>query len=103
MQIDTFGKHIRSNHDVEFIRLPSIVGIKALAENILPIGTIAGTDIQNVVTMRQSAASTAKVVRSLPVGATVYPTGNKQDMWWEIADENDNVGWVNNTALAPAK
>ena len=59
--------------------------------------------VQNVVTMRQNAASTAKVVRSLPVGATVYPTGNKQDMWWEIADENDNVGWVQNTALAPAK
>ena len=52
MQIDTFGKHIRGNHDVEFIRLLGIVGIKALAENILPIGTIAGTDIQNVVTMQ---------------------------------------------------
>ncbi len=42
-------------------------------------------------------------MRSLPVGATVYPTGNKEDVWWEIADENDNVGWVQNTALAPAK
>ena len=52
MQIDTFGKHIRGNHDIEFIRLLSIVGIKALAENIVPVGTIAGTDIQDVVTMQ---------------------------------------------------
>ena len=52
MQIDTFGKHIRGNHDVEFIRLLGIVGIKALAENILPVGTIAGTDIQDIVAMQ---------------------------------------------------
>ena len=52
MQIDTFGKHIRGNHDVEFIRLLSIVGIKALAEKFLPVGTIAGTDIQDVVAMQ---------------------------------------------------
>ena len=32
MQIDTFSKHIRGYHDVEFIRLLGIVGIKALAE-----------------------------------------------------------------------
>ena len=29
-----------------------IVGIKALAENILPVGTIAGTDIQDIVAMQ---------------------------------------------------
>ena len=52
MQIDTFGKHIRGNHDVEFIRLLSIVGIKALAEKFLPVGTIAGTDIQDIVAMQ---------------------------------------------------
>src|SRR5262249_53528563 len=59
--------------------------------------------VQQVVTMRKTADAKGAIVRSLPVGATVYPTGNKKDVWWEIADENDNVGWVQNTALAPAK
>ena len=59
--------------------------------------------VQQVVTMRKTANAKAAVVRSLPVGATVYPTGNKQDVWWEIADENDNVGWVLNTKLAPSR
>jgi hypothetical protein len=38
----------------------------------------------------------------LPPGAIVYPTGAKNGLWWEVADENDNVGWVLNTKLAPS-
>ena len=45
----------------------------------------------------------AKVIRTLPAGAIVYPTGNKNGLWWEVADENDNVGWVLNTKLAPSR
>jgi hypothetical protein len=30
-------------------------------------------------------------------------TGNKNGMWWEVADENDNVGWVLNTKLTPSQ
>ena len=55
------------------------------------------------VALRSSSAATGKVLRLLPVGATVYPTGNKNGMWWEVADENDNVGWVLNTKLAPGR
>ena len=54
------------------------------------------------VAMRASALATAEVIRMLPQGAIVYPTGNKTGLWWEIADENDNVGWVLNTKLAPS-
>lgn len=53
--------------------------------------------------MRKIATATGKVVRTLPPGSTVYPTGNKQGLWWEVADENDNVGWVLNTKLEPAR
>ncbi|HWA24016.1 MAG TPA: CsgG/HfaB family protein [Caulobacterales bacterium] len=42
-------------------------------------------------------------VRDLASGALVYPTGNKEGVYWEVTDENDNSGWVNNTDLAPAK
>ena len=57
---------------------------------------------QGPVAMRTTAVATARVVRTLPPGAIVYPTGNKNGLWWEVADENDNVGWVLNTRLAPS-
>jgi curli biogenesis system outer membrane secretion channel CsgG len=57
---------------------------------------------QAPVAMRSAPAATGKIIRTIPVGAIVYPTGNKNGLWWEVADENDNVGWVLNTKLAPS-
>ncbi|KAI1692943.1 hypothetical protein DdX_20935 [Ditylenchus destructor] len=58
---------------------------------------------QRPVAMRATAAAGGKIIRNLPAGAIVYPTGNKNGLWWEVADENDNVGWVLNTGLAPSQ
>ncbi len=55
------------------------------------------------VNMRKTPAANGALIRNLPAGAMVYPTGKKQDLWWEVADENDNVGWVLNTGLNPAQ
>jgi curli biogenesis system outer membrane secretion channel CsgG len=52
--------------------------------------------------MRRTAAAGGPVIRMLPAGAIVYPTGRKAGLFWEVADENDNVGWVLNTKLAPS-
>jgi curli biogenesis system outer membrane secretion channel CsgG len=57
---------------------------------------------QGPVAMRKTAVAAGAVIRTLPAGAIVYPTGNKNGLWWEVADENDNVGWVLNTKLAPS-
>jgi curli biogenesis system outer membrane secretion channel CsgG len=54
------------------------------------------------VVMRKTAAAAGAPIRTLPPGAIVYPTGQKNGLWWEVADENDNVGWVLNTKLAPS-
>ncbi|WP_420141284.1 CsgG/HfaB family protein [Sphingomonas sp.] len=53
------------------------------------------------VVMRKTAAASGAAIRTLPANAILYPTGNKNGLWWEVADENDNVGWVLNTKLAP--
>lgn len=58
---------------------------------------------QAPVALRASAVASAKVIRTIPAGSIVYPTGNKNGLWWEVADENDNVGWVLNTKLAPTQ
>jgi len=57
---------------------------------------------QALVSLRTAAAASAKVIRTLPAGSIVYPTGQKKGLWWEVADENDNVGWVINTKLTPS-
>jgi len=54
------------------------------------------------VVMRKTAMASGAAIRTLPAGSIVYPTGKKEGMWWEVADENDNVGWVLNTKLAPS-
>lgn len=58
---------------------------------------------QGPVAMRKTAAAGGALVRTIPAGSIVYPTGPKNGLWWEVADENDNVGWVLNTKLAPSQ
>ena len=54
------------------------------------------------VPLRRSPSESASLVRQLDPGLLVYPTGAKEGMWWEVADENDNTGWVLNDNLSPA-
>ncbi len=55
------------------------------------------------VNMRRIADAKGALIRALPPGSIVYPTGQKNGLWWEVADENDNVGWVLNTKLEPSR
>lgn len=55
------------------------------------------------VKMRRSPSKSSSVIRELDEGMILYPTGGKEDLWWEVEDENGNVGWVDNTDLEPAK
>jgi curli biogenesis system outer membrane secretion channel CsgG len=52
-------------------------------------------------TALRAGAGTGATLRSLRQGAVVYPTGERQGMWWRVHDENDNDGWVNNDKLEP--
>lgn len=96
-------------------RIVTLAFIQAYARMVTDLGLLApasaGTaeaspgktfTAQAPVAMRAKAAAGATVIRTLPPGAIVYPTGNKAGLWWEVADENDNVGWVLNTKLAPS-
>jgi len=56
-----------------------------------------------VISLRSAAGASARVIRALPAGSTVYPTGKKEGLWWEVSDENDNIGWVINTKLTPSR
>ena len=53
--------------------------------------------------MKRSPSKSSSTVRTLDSGMMVYPLGGKEDMWWEVEDENGNVGWVLNDNLTPKK
>jgi hypothetical protein len=43
------------------------------------------------------------LVRDLEPGMTLYPTGDKQGIWWKASDELGNEGWVPSTLFQLAK
>jgi hypothetical protein len=45
----------------------------------------------------------AKVVRDLDPGTLLYPTGEKQELFWKVSDELGNEGWVPSTLFQLAK
>lgn len=45
----------------------------------------------------------AKVVRDLDAGMMLYPTGDKEGIWWKVSDELGNEGWVPSTLFGLAK
>jgi curli biogenesis system outer membrane secretion channel CsgG len=55
------------------------------------------------VKMHRSPSTASSVVRSLAKDDMVYPTGAKEDMWWEVEDENGNAGWIENDNLKPVR
>ena len=55
------------------------------------------------VDMKRSPSTSSSSLRKLEAGMMVYPLGGKEDMWWEVEDENGNVGWVPNDKLEPKK
>lgn len=97
-------------------RIVTLAFIQAYAKLVNDLGYINAGDVgtaeaapaksftaQGPVALRSSASASGRVVRTLPPGAIVYPTGNKNGLWWEVADENDNVGWVINSRLTPSR
>lgn len=53
--------------------------------------------------MYSSTSSKKKIVRQLTPGMLLYPTGNKDGVWWEVSDELGNKGWVSSLLFELAK
>ena len=52
-------------------------------------------------TLRTGASPKHKALRSFKAGDLVYPTGQKDGIWWQVDDENGNRGWVTSTGISP--
>lgn len=102
--------------DTEIGRIITLSFINSYTKLVTDLGLVSATTASaaaaapsktftaiRVTNMRATAAAGGKLIRALPAGAIVYPTGEKNGLWWEVADENDNVGWVLNTGLEPSR
>jgi hypothetical protein len=68
------------------------------AQAAAPIQAYAVTDI---IVMRQGPSPATPRVRDFKAGDLVYPTGQKNGVWWEVDDENGNRGWVSSAKISP--
>lgn len=98
--------------DTEIGRVVTTAFIDAYTQMVMQLGvldsssTAAAAAPQRTYRTTQAAplrtrANGGSVMRTLPAGATVYPLGDREGMWWRVADENENEGWVNNDFLEP--
>lgn len=96
--------------NTEIGRIVSASFIQAYTDLVTQLGGLSGNaaatapiqtyTVQQATTLR-SAPDGGSVVRALPQGLRLYPTGNRDGAWWEVMDDNDNIGWVQNERLAP--
>jgi curli biogenesis system outer membrane secretion channel CsgG len=94
------GKVITQAYVDAFIDLVGYMGGGAMQPGAASANAGAqAMNVATVTTMRQSASPQATSVRTFKVGDMVYPTGQKNGIWWEIDDETGNRGWVVSTAL----
>lgn len=63
-------------------------------------GIQAYTAKSNVV-LRGAPSPSARAVMTFQPGDLVYPTGQKNGIWWEVDDENGNRGWVSSAFITP--
>lgn len=53
--------------------------------------------------MYESPDGKGKVVRDLEPGMMLYPTGEKEGVWWKVSDELGNEGWVSSVLFGLSK
>ena len=62
---------------------------------------IQAYSVSDSIVMRSGPSPATSRIRDFKPGALVYPTGQKNGVWWEVDDENGNRGWVPSTKISP--
>lgn len=86
--------------------LTAFTNLVAYMQNQQPGAAEAAAPVQSYVVkssiaLRTAAAVSSKPVRTFSPGDTVYPTGQKNGIWWEVDDETGNRGWIPSPQLTP--
>jgi len=84
--------------------LNAFVDLIGHMQGMQPGGAQASAPVQTYVVkqqvaMRAGATPTSKIVRQFQAGDSVFPTGTKNGVWWEVDDETGNRGWVSSVMI----
>jgi len=97
------GKVITAAYFNAFVDL-----VRYMQQGQVPTGAEASANagvqaytVKQALVLRKAPAPTAGQVRGFQPGDLVYPTGQKNGIWWEVDDENGNRGWVSSAFIAP--
>jgi len=107
------GAGVGGYANTEIGQIIAIAYLKAYIDMIaqfedLPESASANSETQAVEVIKPARMlanpdGSGEAVRSLDVGMLLYPTGNKENLMWEVEDELGNRGWVNSTMFQLAK
>lgn len=86
----------------------AFVDLVGYLQNSAPTGAEASANagiqaytVKSALVLRKTPAPSAPAVRSFAAGDLVYPTGQKNGIWWEVDDETGNRGWVSSAFITP--
>ncbi|MGZ6040068.1 MAG: SH3 domain-containing protein [Phenylobacterium sp.] len=84
--------------------LNAYVDLVGHMQGMVPGGAQAAAPVQTYVmkqpfAMRSAASAASKIVRQFQAGDSVFPTGQKNGVWWEVDDETGNRGWVSSVMI----
>lgn len=97
----TQGQVITAAYLDAYTRLVDELG--GLPSNAAAANTRQTGTVSRATAMRTTSQPTSKIVRSLEPGMTVYPTGQKSGLLWEVEDEHGNLGWLSSEHFNLAK
>jgi hypothetical protein len=99
--------------NTEIGQVVAMAYLDAFTKMVTDIKAIApdskANNVQQAVTMAKPGKLYAKpdlksaVVRDLDPGMTLYPTGEKSGVWWQVNDELGNAGWAVSTNFQLAR
>lgn len=96
------GKVITAAYFNAFVELVHYMqGGAPTGEQVKAAAGIQAYSVTQPAIMRVTPSPKAKSVRSFQPGDLVYPTGQKDGVWWEVDDETGNRGWVASTLISP--
>ncbi len=104
---------VSSYQNTQIGQVVTLAYIDAYTKLVTQLGGISDNpsadNAQQAVTMSKPGNMYARsggkggVVRKLDPGMMLYPTGNKDGVWWEVSDELGNKGWVSSVLFQLAR
>jgi curli biogenesis system outer membrane secretion channel CsgG len=103
------GLGVSNYQNTEIGQVVTLAYIEAYTKLVTDLGGLPGNasadNAQQAVTMAKPghmykmSGGKGGIVRKLDAGMMLYPTGNKDGVWWEVKDELGNQGWVSSVLV----